>query len=77
MGNGNGVVGYGKGKGKDVTEALNNSLIDAKKNLVPIKLDALTSCPLELKARSYGFKLEITPRKGFNAYGNPHIAVML
>jgi small subunit ribosomal protein S5 len=77
MGNGNGVIGYGKGKGKDVTEALSNALIDAKKNLVPLKLDPLRNCPLELSARSYGFKLKITPRHGFNAYGHPHIAVML
>lgn len=77
MGNANGIIGYGKGKGRDVTEALTTAMIDAKKNLVPIKLDPISTCPIELSARSYGFKLKITPRKGFNAYGHPHIAVML
>ena len=39
MGNSNGVIGYGKGKGYDFEQALDNAMKDAKRNLIAIPLD--------------------------------------
>ncbi|CAD8155700.1 unnamed protein product [Paramecium octaurelia] len=78
IGNGNGVIGYGKGKGKDFETALRRAKIDAKRNLVPISLDLWHTCPIPLTGRFNDAEIEINPRPlGFNAYGNPQIASML
>ncbi|CAD8109300.1 unnamed protein product [Paramecium primaurelia] len=78
IGNGNGVIGYGKGKGKDFQTALIRAKIDAKRNLVPISLDLWHTCPIPLTGRFNDAEIEINPRPlGFNAYGNPQIASML
>lgn len=39
MGNCNGVIGYGKGKGNDFEEALDNAIMHCKKNLIAVSLD--------------------------------------
>jgi ribosomal protein S5 len=39
MGNCNGVIGYGKGKGVDFEEALDNAILHCKKNLIAIPID--------------------------------------
>jgi len=38
MGNGNGIIGYGKGKGLDFEEALDNAIMHCKKNLIAVKI---------------------------------------
>lgn len=49
MGNSNGVIGYGKGKGADFEEALNNAIMHAKKNLIAIPLDHWHTFPRPIK----------------------------
>jgi small subunit ribosomal protein S5 len=39
MGNGQGVIGYGYGKGNDMQIAMDNAIRDCKKNLIVIPLD--------------------------------------
>ncbi|CAD8062498.1 unnamed protein product [Paramecium sonneborni] len=78
IGNANGVIGFGKGKGKDFQTALTRARIDAKRNLVPISLDLWHTCPIPLTGRFNDAEIEINPRPlGFNAYGNPQIASMI
>ena len=38
VGNGNGVVGYGLGKAKEVTDAITKGIDDAKKNLIRVPI---------------------------------------
>ena len=45
MGNANGVVGYGKGKGTDFEEALDNAIMHCKRNLIAVPLDLLNTLP--------------------------------
>lgn len=45
MGNGNGVVGYGKGKGNDFEEALDNAIMHCKRSLIAIPLDIFNTVP--------------------------------
>ncbi len=45
MGNCNGVIGYGKGKGNDFEAALENAILHCKKNLIAVPLDHMMSFP--------------------------------
>ena len=60
VGDGNGVVGHGLGKSKDVASAIAKAIEDAKKNLVRIPLNK-ASVPHEQKGKFGGAKVFIKP----------------
>ncbi len=60
VGNGNGVVGHGLGKSKDVSSAIAKAVEDAKKNLVRIPIIKGT-LPHEQKGKFGGAKIFIKP----------------
>ena len=60
VGDGNGVVGYGLGKSKDVASAIAKAIEDAKKNVVRIPLFNNTT-PHEQEARFGGAQVFIRP----------------
>jgi len=77
MGNGNGLISYGKGKGLDFEEALTNAHRDAKRNLIAIPLDLIMTLPRELYTYHNGVELYLWPRGQTNAWGSPVMALML
>lgn len=77
MGNMNGIIGYGKGKGGDFSIALQNALHNCKKNLVALHLDHFYSMTASVKVRYNGMRLEINPRRWMNGWGNPVMAHLL
>ena len=60
VGNGEGVVGYGLGKSKEVSEAIAKAIENAKKNLVRIPIVNGTA-PHEQEAKFCGAKVFIRP----------------
>jgi len=60
VGNGNGVVGHGLGKSKDVSSAIAKAIEDAKKNLVKIPIVNAT-LPHEQKGKFSGAKVFLKP----------------
>ena len=60
VGDGNGVVGHGLGKSKDVSSAIAKAIEDAKKNLVRIPILNAT-LPHEQKGKFGGAKVFIKP----------------
>ena len=60
VGDGNGVVGHGLGKSKDVASAIAKAIEDAKKNLVRIPILEAT-LPHEQKGKFCGAKVFIKP----------------
>src|SRR5690606_20659978 len=60
VGDGNGVVGHGLGKSKDVSEAIAKAVEDAKKNLVRIPLNGHT-IPHEQKGKFAGARVLLMP----------------
>ena len=60
VGDGNGVVGHGLGKSKDVASAIAKAIEDAKKNLVRIPILNAT-LPHEQKGKFCGAKVFIKP----------------
>jgi ribosomal protein S5 len=77
MGNSNGVISYGKGKGPDFEVALNNAILHAKKNLIAVPMDYFMTFPQELYAKYNSVRMTISPNRSFNAFGNPVLAHML
>lgn len=45
MANSNGVISYGRGKATGPADALTNAIVNAKKNLIAIKLDYSLTVP--------------------------------
>lgn len=60
VGNGNGIVGYGLGKAREVTEAIAKGVNDAKKSLVQVPISKGT-VPHEQQASFGGAKVLIKP----------------
>jgi len=60
VGNGNGIVGYGLGKAREVTEAIAKGVNDAKKSLVQVPIHRGT-VPHEQEARYGGARVLIKP----------------
>jgi len=77
MGNANGVIGYGTGKGGNFETALNNAIKDCKKNLVAVPLDHFQTLTNPIETWSNGMRLVLEPRTDMNAWGHPIIAAML
>lgn len=77
MGNANGVIGYGTGKGGNFETALNNAIKDCKKNLIAVPLDHFQTLTTPIETWSNGMRLYLEPRTDMNAWGHPIIAAML
>ena len=60
VGNANGVIGYGLGKAREVTEAISKGVNDAKKNLIQVPVVKGT-IPHELEAKFGGATVFIKP----------------
>jgi len=60
VGNGNGIIGYGLGKAREVTEAISKGVNDAKKNLIQVPVVKGT-IPHELEAKFGGATVFIKP----------------
>jgi small subunit ribosomal protein S5 len=60
VGNGNGIIGYGLGKAREVTEAISKGVNDAKKNLLQVPVVKGT-IPHELEAKYGGANVFIKP----------------
>ena len=60
VGDGNGTVGYGLGKAREVTEAITKGIDDAKKNLIKVPIHKGT-IPHDQLCKSDGAKVYIKP----------------
>ena len=60
VGNGDGVIGFGLGKAREVTEAISKGVNDAKKNLLQVPVVKGT-IPHELEAKFGGARVFIKP----------------
>lgn len=77
VGNGSGVISYGKGKGVDYQTAFQSAYIELKKNLIVIDLDEMATMTAPLKARVNDYRLWLYPRASPNYWGSMQIMHML
>ena len=64
IGDKNGVVGVGTGKGGDTALAITKALKDAKKNAIKIKRTATFSIPFDVSAKYCASKVMLFPNNG-------------
>lgn len=77
IGNGSGLISYGKGKGEDYEQAFDNAFKKMRQNLVCLSLDVNFSSPKMLEGRHNDFRIKIYPQAEPNYWGNPLIWKML
>ena len=77
LGNGNGLVTYGKGKAEEYEQAFDNAMKKARQNMVCLDIDEIFTSPRILSGRHNDFKINIFPQQVPNYWGNPTIWEML
>jgi len=77
MGNGTGLISYGKGYGAEGDIAMKRALINLRRNIVAIPIDLYCTVTTRMYANLNGTKLEIYPRNSFNSVGHPMIGHFL
>jgi len=71
IGNGNGLISYGKGKADEYEQAFDNAFKKARQNLMCIDLEDVFTVPRYLSGRHNDFKIKIFPQDTPNYWGNP------
>ena len=61
VGNGNGLIGYGKGKGEDYESAFDNAFKKMRENLVCLSLDIRFPTSKRMEGRHNDFRIKIFP----------------
>jgi len=77
IGNGNGLVSYGKGKAGEYEQAFDNAFKKARQNMVCLDIQEVFTSPRLLEGRHNDFKIKIFPQEVPNYWGNPTIWEML
>jgi ribosomal protein S5 len=77
LGNGNGLVSYGKGKGIEYEEAFDNAFKDARRNMISIDIEEIFTTPKILAGRHNDFRIKIYPQRIPNYWGNPTVWELL
>lgn len=77
IGNGNGLISFGKGKGEDYEGAFDNAFKMLRRNLVCLSVDHKMSVTRRMSGRHNDFKIKMYPQAQPNYWGNPFIWKML
>lgn len=77
IGNGDGIIGYAKGKGLDYQQAYENAFMRLKQNLIVIDYDMLVTNGSPLMSKFNDYRLWIYPRSRPNYWGSLQIYYML
>ena len=71
IGNKNGLISYGKGKGIEYEEAFDAAMKDAKRNMICLDIEDIFTSPRLLTGRHNDFRIRIHPQEVSNYWGNP------
>lgn len=77
MGNKDGLISYGMGKGYTYQDAYESSFKELKKNMIQIQVDPLNTCPGRLMSRYHDYHIKIFSRREPNIWGSPVFTLML
>ena len=61
VGNGNGIISYGKGKAGEYEEAFEAAFRDCKRKMMCIDLESIFTTPMFLEGRHNDFKIKLIP----------------
>ncbi len=77
MGNKEGMIAYGIGRGPLYQDAYTDAYKQLRKNLIVIEHDPHFSCPGDLKGKFHDFRLYVKAKYEPKIWGNPIMALML
>lgn len=77
IGNKDGLISYGIGRGPMYEDSYNSAIKELKKNLICIKMDADMTCASDLKSRFNDYRLYIQSTYNAKLWGNPIMCLML
>ena len=77
IGNGRGLISFGKGKAEDYEGAFDQAFKKLRQNLVCLDWDSNHTTPIIMKGRHNDFYIQIWPQVQPNYWGNPTIWKML
>lgn len=76
-GNFNGIIGYGRGRGKDAEISLLKAIDNCKQNLIAIDLDIFNTMPTFQSSRFNNVRMRMWPRKELNSWGSLTLGSMI
>jgi small subunit ribosomal protein S5 len=77
IGNADGIISYGKGKGEDYEGAFEHAFKKLRQNLICLPMDRHSPVNTRLEGRHNDFYIKIWPQLRANYWGNPYIWKML
>jgi ribosomal protein S5 len=77
MGNGNGLISYGKSRDLTPEGSLTKAIIECKKNIIALPLDPVCTLPRHINSRFQDYHVYLRPLPGFNSWGHPMFSLML
>jgi small subunit ribosomal protein S5 len=77
MGNGNGLISYGKSRALTPEDSMTQAIMECKKNIIAIPLDPACSLPRKINSRFQDYHVYLRPLPGFNSWGHPMFSLML
>ena len=77
IGNGDGLISFGKGKGEDYESAFDNAYKSLRNNLVCLRIENAFTSAQSMEAHHNDFAIKIIPQPVANFWGNPLIWKML
>jgi ribosomal protein S5 len=77
MGNKEGLISYGIGRGPLYQEAFTEAYKELRKNLIAIPIDFKFTVPIDLNARFNDFRIYIKSQYEPRMWGNPILCLML
>ena len=76
MGNGNGLISYGKSRALTPEKSLTDAILELKKNIIAIPLDPACTMPRPIHQKFQDYNVYLRPLPGFNSFGHPVFSTM-
>lgn len=77
MGNGNGLISYGKSRDLTPELSMTKAIMNCKKNIIAIPLDPVCTLPRPINSRFQDYHVYLRSLPGYNSFGNPMFSMML
>lgn len=77
MGNGNGLISYGKSRDLTPEGSMTKAIIECKRNIIAIPLDNTCTMPRPITSKFQDYLVYLRPCAGFNSWGHPMFSMML
>jgi small subunit ribosomal protein S5 len=77
MGNGNGLISYGKSRDLTPEGSMTKAITECKRNIIALPLDNTCTLPRPITSKFQDYLVYLRPCAGFNSWGHPMFSMML